>query len=539
MKIETIRLKRFKRFTDLTIDNIPDTTKLIVLAGPNGCGKSSLFDAITIRCHLNWGVSHYGWQEDYHPKQDGLGKEQNKDMINITFHQPPAMMPIEANPNVHIRTAYRNDPDVKFGSFDMSELDHDYTKVKRLADNDRNVSANYRKLVARNLQDLYENEDENTKIGDFRNRNLNEISASMQNLFGEVLLNSLGNPLMNGTFRFDKGNCKGFAYKNLSSGEKAAFDLMLDLIIKRDDHADSLFCIDEPEAHMNTKLQGKLLAELYNLIPDNSQLWVATHSIGMMRAARDLEVAAPGSVAFIDMGDKDFDQPQVLTPVVPNRAFWQKTLNVALDDLSELMAPSHVVICEGRPYGTPGRADGAAVDAKCYDRIFGEEYPEVRFLSGGNCHDVESDKIALMEAIKSLVAGAEITRIIDRDDRNADEVADLEEQGIRVLSKRHLESYLFDDEVIEALCNDEGKPEELENILKDKNVAMQALADRNRPADDVKAASNQIHQAIKRRLAITGGGNTAQAFMCFKLAPLVRSSMAIYKQLRVDIFGAA
>ena len=45
MKIKAIKVSDFKRFHDLTITNIPESAKLVVLAGPNGYGKSSLFDA--------------------------------------------------------------------------------------------------------------------------------------------------------------------------------------------------------------------------------------------------------------------------------------------------------------------------------------------------------------------------------------------------------------------------------------------------------------------------------------------------------------
>lgn len=45
MKIRKIHLKNFKRFTDLTIAEIPSTAKLVLTIGSNGSGKSSLFDA--------------------------------------------------------------------------------------------------------------------------------------------------------------------------------------------------------------------------------------------------------------------------------------------------------------------------------------------------------------------------------------------------------------------------------------------------------------------------------------------------------------
>ena len=39
MKIRQIRLRNFKRFTDTTINDIPETARLVMLVGPNGCGK--------------------------------------------------------------------------------------------------------------------------------------------------------------------------------------------------------------------------------------------------------------------------------------------------------------------------------------------------------------------------------------------------------------------------------------------------------------------------------------------------------------------
>ena len=325
-----------------------------------------------------------------------------------------------------------------------------------MIDNDAAVARNFQRLASQALEDVFDPKDGSITLDQFRELVIGDIRAAFSKLFPDVELDSLGNPLEDGTFRFTKGTSKGFSFKNLSGGEKAAFDLILDLVIARRAYDDTIFCIDEPESHMNAKLQAELLSVLYDLIPENSQLILATHSIGMMRRARDIEAETPGSVAFLDFGDRDFDRPQVIKPTVPDRAFWNRAYGVALDDLAALVAPERVVICEGEPL--TGRSPrNHSLDADCYNSIFEHEFPETRFVSMGNDRQIVGDQRGLAEALRLLVGGLEITRLIDRDDRTDNEVANLATKGVRVLSRRNLESYLFDDEVLCALAAWEGK----------------------------------------------------------------------------------
>lgn len=61
MKVKSIKLDNFKRFTNLSISKLPDNTKLVIIVGPNGSGKSSLFDAFN-----TWyrGNSGFGYPSD-------------------------------------------------------------------------------------------------------------------------------------------------------------------------------------------------------------------------------------------------------------------------------------------------------------------------------------------------------------------------------------------------------------------------------------------------------------------------------------------
>jgi hypothetical protein len=59
------------------------------------------------------------------------------------------------------------------------------------------------------------------------------------------------------------------------------------------------------------------------------------------------------------------------------------------------VAPSEVVICEGNPAG-PVSGKNAEFDARCYDTIFAVEFPDVKFLAGGNATDVARDRLAFV-----------------------------------------------------------------------------------------------------------------------------------------------
>lgn len=528
MRFSSATIKNFKRFTHLTVQGIPETASIIILAGPNGCGKSSFFDALHT-WHKWTSAKAQSWEPDYHTKAGSPQRKKWANDVTVEFHNP---VPGNRKKMFHVRSAYRNDPDFQIHQLSRMSDPLDEVQVARMIDNDASIQKNYQRLAGKGLEDLYELGEGTTTFDQYRDDSLGKIRVALERLFPDLRLNSLGNPLKEGTFRFTKGASKRFSFKNLSGGEKAAFDLILDLAVVRRDYDDTVFCIDEPESHMNARLQAELLSVLYDLIPKNCQMMLATHSIGMMRRARDIERREPGTVAFLDFGDRDYDQPQVVEPTAGNRAFWNRAYGVALDDLAALLAPERVVICEGHPYGSVKQHSH---DARCYERIFEREFPETRFLSAGNAFEVVGDKWGVAAGLSFLIGGLEVLRLIDRDDRSNEEIADLP-TSVRVLSRRNLESYLFDDEIVCALAMAVGKEDVVENLMAKKEAI---LARRTEDAkDDLKRASGEIYVACKRILGLVKCGSDTKSFMRTTLAPLVTADTVVYRELRADVFGA-
>ena len=437
MKITRVYLKNFKRFTELTIDNIPNDTKLVMLVGPNGCGKSSVFDAFE-RLVSPRKTGDIGEQADYHKKDPSqpidikIIEESNKE-YSINNVSDPTLF--------YIRSPYRYSSEIRVTQISpLPEIKQDDDRPKRIIDLDQRLLRNYQRLIVDPISKLYKGELDDLRGKEIREKYLNEINNALEKILGDVQISDIGDPLdrQRGQLYFSKGAIKQFSFKNLGSGEKEIVDLIIDLIIKKQVFNNTIFCIDEPDLHINTAIQSKLLKKLLEITPDISQLWISTHSLGFIEEASKLNDAV-----IIDFSEKDFDHSQILRPIEKTKDNLRKIYKVALENLVDFVIPSTVIFCEGEnPKG----------DEKLYKLIFSDDsdFKEIEFISSKSGLQTKAAVLSVLEPINRGLSPKRALALIDRDYRTDALVEEERSDHVKILEMYSLENYLLHPDNIKS-----------------------------------------------------------------------------------------
>jgi hypothetical protein len=262
-----------------------------------------------------------------------------------------------------------------------------------------------------------------------------------------------------GTLYFKKtDHPKEFEFNVLSAGEKEVVDLLLDLYLRKDDYDDTVFLIDEPELHINTSIQGRLLVEIDKLVGERCQVWLTTHSIGFLRALQTHMKDKCQIVQF--KGDLQLaSKPYTLEPMKVTAAAWRELFAIALDDLATLISPKTIVYCEGRD--KPGRFGAErGTDAQVYNAVFGASHPDTLFVSSGGNTELDQRSAIALAILSKALPTVEILVFKDRDlasgklatEKDRKQYLQDNSDSHRVMKRFELENYLYDKAVLKAYC---------------------------------------------------------------------------------------
>lgn len=466
MRIKKIQLKKgYKRFHDLTIDLGDDPKKIIALVGPNGCGKSSVMDGLLYITNAHGRIGNQN-QKDYMYHSMNQESDYNWQNISVEFTSGDfqAVMSQKAELNKQrtifsFRSPYRYNSHLKVTeSQATSEIKLNNYGATTTSDLDDKMVENYRRLYIRYNNYLNQND---CKPSEAKSKIIGDLNNSLKNCL-ELEIVSIGNIEANqGTLYFTKiDHPKKFEFNVLSSGEKEVVDILLDLYLRQDEYKDTVFLIDEPELHINTSIQKRLLLEIDKLIGPDCQIIVATHSIGFLRALQD-ELKNDCQIIQFKKGINWASTTQTLIPIKKTLSKWKEIFETALDDLTGLVSPKRIIYCEGKDKpGSNGLEKG--FDAKVFNNIFGEKYHDALFISSGGNTELDQRSGIALAIMTKVFSDIEILVLKDRDVSSGKPNTENDRQiylqnnpqHFRILKRFEIENYLFDKEVLKKYCNE-------------------------------------------------------------------------------------
>lgn len=534
MKISKVEIKNFKRFDDLTIDLGDKPGRIVALVGPNGCGKSSVLDAFLIfhsQMHRTIGVNVGGNLNELKKRSDIRFDTPDNIKINleggISLSESGEFSKREeaalGNTVFSFRSPYR------YSTSLLKNILEQVPEIKENADGasltnqlDDKINQNYSRLYVY-YQELQEKED--LPPSEAKKQVLGGLNKSIQNCL-DIELTSIGNVMAGkGTLYFKKKNEEGeFDYNKLSTGEKECVDMLIDIYLRKEVYKETIYCIDEPELHLNTAIQRKLLKEIIEMIPEKSQLWICTHSIGFLRA---LQLDYNPDCQILDFGSGDyFNGSKTITPISKTRKNWSTIFETALEDLTGLIAPKKLIYCEGLAKPGAGIKE-KGFDARIFNTIFENDYPDTLFVSSGGNTELEKNSAIALQVLNKAFLDVEIFILKDRDinPSGATTPADRAEflkksKTNRMLMRREIENYLFDKELLKLICLEthfEFNEEKYSTLISDVYE------------DDLKPL-------FKDLLKCCTNENIGKEAFCLKLAELASPETKIYQELKSVIF---
>lgn len=434
MRIKSIELKNFKRFTDLTISDIPDTSKLVLVVGSNGSGKSSLFDAFDWLSKGPFKAIPYGNDAINYYRKDGKtepiaqinlndGKSISKSGLNVLTGRELVQRFIGRS-SIRIVPKITNNANTQQVPSDtdspVTYIENDFRFINDVFLYIQQINTALREPVFSGKQA------DTLKI--FRDL-IQPLNQSLLNIFGgdetttiQIAKFDDATPHAPAKLIFKKGVSE-INYDLLSHGEKQVIILLINFIVRQAYYKDSIIFIDEMDCHLNTALQSSLLEEIINRwIPDDSQLWTASHALGFIDYARKSDAAS-----IIDFDLLDFDIKQELLPL-PKDKLEVYEIAIPKSTIASILKGYQLVVVENK-------------NDEHYNATLGQE--GYLFLPANNNREV----FITCKGDKNMFG------MRDRDYLRSDEITKITEKlpKFKILSFYTFENYIYHPDNIEEL----------------------------------------------------------------------------------------
>lgn len=254
-------------------------------------------------------------------------------------------------------------------------------------------------------------------------------------------------------------------FSDLSSGEKEAFFTLC--FFQRHNVEDAIISIDEPDLHLHPSLARQLVSTMQYIKPRN-QIWLATHN------SEIIEEAGRENVWFIRRSDKT-NCAEILHSVDEGEQL--QALRDFFGYYGFIGLARKMVFLEG---------EDASADRKTFVHLFPEYSRDLKFIPASSCSQMERLNSAILSLLEANLGYCEFFLIKDRDYMAEEMVSAQESRGdgrLIVLKKHEIENYLIDFDIIAKVQEETfGKattPSEVKDAFKEiaRKMAGRVLRD--------------------------------------------------------------
>ena len=220
------------------------------------------------------------------------------------------------------------------------------------------------------------------------------------------------------------------SFSDLSSGEKEVFFTLC--FFQRHNVEEAVIIIDEPELHLHPSLARLLLRTMMDLKPRN-QIWLATQS------SEVIDEAGRDKVAFVRRR-QDTKKAEVI---------WASEEEVSLRCLRDLFGQSGYIGLAKAMIFTEGK--NASVDRKMFTRLFPQSARDIKFIPTTGCSEIERINRAVLSILQSNLGWCRFLLVRDRDYMTTEMVEKTKKRtgtSVVLLTRHELENYLLDFDLI-------------------------------------------------------------------------------------------
>jgi len=226
---------------------------------------------------------------------------------------------------------------------------------------------------------------------------------------------------------------KVFDFTTLSSGEREVVNIAFDFQLRKPQ--DCIVFFDEPELHLHPELSYKLISTLRRIGARN-QFILSTHSPDVITASLDQSVIFLSPPRSTGSGEPVNQAIAVSESDETNQALRLLGQSIGIVSLGK-----RIVLIEG---------EQSSLDKQTYGSIVGSRFPELVLVPSGGKHVIESFAAIYDAVLSRTIWGVEFFMLCDRDTRPAaspQEESALVEGRLRLLPGYHVENEFLDEEI--------------------------------------------------------------------------------------------